>query len=424
MDPLAVIDTLRKALKGSDGDKTVPGLAIALVRLDQLHQINERIGYKCAGLLLDEFEERVRRFARRQDVVIPLERHKFGVVMRGLVNVDHLELAATKLQRMFEPPIDVLNESVRVSINAGLVPVDADSTDAEQLLRCAEVALHSARALSRCYVIGGAQTAPSSPADWTFQQELEGALAAGEFVLYFQPKVHAGFASQVGAEALLRWHSPKRGVVMPATFIGVAERSALIRPLTWFVIKSAIAQCSGWPADLSVAVNIAPSLLDDREIVDVVSDTLAIFGLPASRLTLEVTESSIMNNPAQAFTVLSALRAMNVQIAIDDFGTGYSSLSYFRDIPANELKIDRSFVSNMFTSANDAHIVKAIIDLAHTFALKVVAEGVEDAATAAKLHAMGCDVLQGYLISKPLPAADYQAWLARKLGDTNDRRAR
>ena len=203
---------------------------------------------------------------------------------------------------------------------------------------------------------------------------------------------------------------------MPGEFIPVVERSELIEPLSWFALKSAIAQCRDWPEPLSVAVNIAPSLLNNDEIVRVTSDALAIFALAPHRLTLEVTETGFMEQPEVAFGVLGELRELGVRIAIDDFGTGYSSLSYFRDLPADELKIDRSFVANMARSRGDADIVKAIIDLAHNFSLKVVAEGVEDEQTARALCDLGCDCLQGYWFAKPMPAREYSKWLARKLG--------
>jgi EAL domain-containing protein (putative c-di-GMP-specific phosphodiesterase class I) len=230
----------------------------------------------------------------------------------------------------------------------------------------------------------------------------------GELELYFQPKFHAGYRNLVGAEALMRWHTRDRQVVPPDEFMGVAERHDVIKPMTWWAVKAAVSRLSRWPEELSIAVNIAPTLLLDDEILAVVGDALEIHGVSAQRLNLEVTESVMVDNQKTMFAQLTRLRKMGVRISIDDFGTGFSSLAYFRDLPADEIKIDKGFVIPMLSSGKDHAIVKAVIDLAHNFSLKVVAEGVEDEKIAQRLTDLRCDVLQGYLFDRPLMVQDFE----------------
>ena len=230
----------------------------------------------------------------------------------------------------------------------------------------------------------------------------------GELELYFQPKIHAGFRNLLGAEALMRWHTSEKEVLTPDRFIGVAERNEVIRPMTWWAIKSAISRLSRWPDGLSIAVNVPPTLLLDDEILAVVRDSLEIHGVRAQRLNLEVTESVMVDNQAIMFTQLVRLRKLGVRISIDDFGTGFSSMAYFRDLPADEIKIDKGFVIPMLSSAKDHAIVKAVIDLAHNFSLKVVAEGVEDEDIATRLTNLRCDILQGYHFDRPILIEDFE----------------
>jgi diguanylate cyclase (GGDEF)-like protein len=412
MDHVELIDRVRAAIKRDDKGMA----AICLVRLDRLAHINELIGYESAGLLLDEFKDRLQGLVRRTDSLITMERHKMVLVMRGLANEQHLALAANKLERLFDAPIEVIADQVKVAVHAGFVMANDDTVNPEDLLRRAESALRQAQESRRTWVLSNDATPLGEGIDWAFQRKIEAALADGQFNLHHQPKCHANYGTIIGAESLLRWHSPTHGMVPPDEFIPAAERSGVIGELTWFTIKAAVAQCSQWPQDMGIAVNISPCLLDGDEIVQVVRDALVIFDVAPPRLTLEVTESGIARNRDRAFALLAGLREHGIRVAIDDFGTGYSSFAHFRDIPADELKIDRAFVSRMRDSSADARIVKSIIDLAHNFALKVVAEGVEDAATAEDLKQLGCDYLQGYWLGKPMAGPDFDAWLKRKLG--------
>ena len=206
----------------------------------------------------------------------------------------------------------------------------------------------------------------------------------------------------------MRWHTKDRKVIMPDQFIDVAERHEVIKPMTWWTIKSAVARLARWPEELAIAVNISPVLLMEDEILSVVQDALEIHGVTPARLNLEVTESIMVDNQNVMLSQLARLREIGVKISIDDFGTGFSSLAYFRDLPVDEIKSDKSFVMRMLESEKDHAIVKAVIDLAHNFSLKVVAEGVESMEIAERLADLRCDILQGYVFDKPLPVEEFE----------------
>jgi EAL domain-containing protein (putative c-di-GMP-specific phosphodiesterase class I) len=228
----------------------------------------------------------------------------------------------------------------------------------------------------------------------------------------------------VRVEALARWHHPELGNVSPDEFIPVAERSGLIGPLTTYVLDSALAACAHWRAtghDIGVAVNLSARSLQDADLVDEVDRLLRRHGVPAHRLTLEVTEGSVMADPARAVALLHRLRDLGVRLSVDDFGTGYSSLSYLKRLPVQEVKIDRSFVTPLREGGEDVAIVRAIVDLGRHLGLEVVAEGIEDKVTWNLLASMGCDLGQGWHLSRPMPAADLLPWLVTRMSRTAKR---
>jgi EAL domain-containing protein (putative c-di-GMP-specific phosphodiesterase class I)/GGDEF domain-containing protein len=389
---------------------------VGLVAVDRMAELAELIGHERAESALQEFAQRLPAFARRQDTLLPAGAGRAAVVLRGLSSPEHLGLAAAKLERIFAPPVGAPDRMVRLDVRAGFAMASTGS--AEDALRHAESALRRATKRRASWHLwreaegdGG-----DGDGDLAVEHRIEGALDNGEFALHYQPKLDARARTIAGAEGLLRWHDPAHGVVSPGAFIPAAERTGSIRRLTFFAVKSALVECARWPSGLGVAVNLAPSLLDDDEILNVVRDSLALFAVAPERLTLEITESCLARDRDRAFLMLSELRRIGVRVAIDDFGTGYSSFAHFRDIPADELKIDRTFVAQMRTSDADARIVKSIVDLGHTFGMTTVAEGVEDTDAANRLERLGCDILQGYWIAKPMPPAEYRVWVERRLG--------
>ena len=380
---------------------------MALVEVAGYQQLIDSHGNNATERLIQQFHQRLKGWVRSDDQSQVLKNNRFVAILDG-VNTDiELELATVKLTRLFEAPCHIQGQEVPIKIRAGFVLLGETADNTKDGVYQAGLALRQAKQAGTTYEIYDPEHHSRLMDEHQLVKALEAAVELGEFELYYQPKFHAGYRNLVGAEALIRWHTKEHKVLMPDDFIGVAERHPVIRPITYWVIKSAVAQLAKWEESVSIAVNITPTVLLDDEIYTVVKDALEIFGVKASRLTLEVTETIMVGSQHQMMTQLAQLRLLGVRVSIDDFGTGYSSLIYFRDLPADELKIDKGFVLAMQHSEKDRAIVKAVIDLAHNFSLKVVGEGVEDEATARWLTEMGCDYLQGYVFDKPLPLEDF-----------------
>jgi EAL domain-containing protein (putative c-di-GMP-specific phosphodiesterase class I) len=244
--------------------------------------------------------------------------------------------------------------------------------------------------------------------------ELREALAAGELLVYYQPLVDLATEQVTGAEALVRWPHPQHGFIPPDYFIPLAEHTSLIAPLTRYVLESALQQCQAWQQGghaIGVAVNLSTRVLHDAELPAMVGALLEEYAVPPHLLTLELTESALMTDPEHALSVLTQIAALGVRTAIDDFGTGYSSLGYLKQLPVDEVKIDKSFVFGMDENPKDEAIVRSVVAMAHAMGLEVVAEGVENQASWSLLCALGCDVVQGYYVSRPLPASEFTRWI-------------
>jgi EAL domain-containing protein (putative c-di-GMP-specific phosphodiesterase class I) len=253
-----------------------------------------------------------------------------------------------------------------------------------------------------------------SPMRLAMVGELRRAIETNELSLYFQPKVSLTDNRVECVEALVRWQHPRHGLLGPDQFVPIAEQTGLVRPLARWVLDAALRQCNRWRQqhiDMAVAVNLSMRNLHDPEIVEMIRHALTRWGIPPARLIIEITESSLMADAAHALEVLERLRAMGVGVSIDDFGTGYSSLAYLKQLPVGELKIDKSFVAHMANDTNDTAIVRSTIALAHDLGLRVVAEGIEDQQTWELLASLGCDVAQGFFISRPLSVAAFGSWL-------------
>jgi EAL domain-containing protein (putative c-di-GMP-specific phosphodiesterase class I) len=288
----------------------------------------------------------------------------------------------------------------------------------EDLLRQCEVALVAARSRDEPHVLftQSLLSAGESGMQHTWF-DIEEALKAGEFELFYQPKIELATSRLVGAEALVRWCNPRSGIVPPGHFMPAIENSQGMRALLWFVLNSALRQAADWARQspgFAIAVNLAAGNLDDPDLVELTETALQVWSVPPAQLILELTESSLMRNPETSTRTLGQLRGIGAKTSIDDFGTGYSSLAYLRDLPADELKIDRSFVAPISANTKDRDIVASIVQLAHAVQLKVVAEGIEQQATLAALAAMGCDIGQGYHFGAPMSARDFEElWIRR-----------
>ncbi len=379
----------------------------AAVRLTGLDRIRQHIGPETTRLYIEAFEARLKAVLRPVDKLIKLEEGSYCLVLREVTAHNLVVLAAAKMERLLEAPEDVVGERLFFNYHAGFAPPPDDATANTDVLRAAQGALQEAIAAGRAVlVLSGQEPTPEEP-DEMLLPRIEQGLQRGEFTLYYQPKVSAAFGNVVGAEGLVRWiDTETQKVIPPGVFIELAERSGLIKPLTEHLIREAASRCSRWASSVSVAVNVPPVMLEQAGLPAVVEDALGVFHLDPARLTLEITERGRL--PVVALERLNQLRALGVKVAIDDFGTGQSSLSYLRDLPADQIKVDRSFVSAMAESVKDRSIVQGCIDLAHHCGMEAVAEGVEDEATAERLKEMSCDVLQGYWFGKPVPGQTFE----------------
>jgi EAL domain-containing protein (putative c-di-GMP-specific phosphodiesterase class I) len=359
-------------------------------------------------ILHDAFRQRLDSWVRTKDEWRFLNDNRVCVILRDIGSRGELELAAAKLDKVFSEPHYHFGQAMPLLVTAGFTDFDDEEIDLALAMQQASIALNQAKKSDDLFKVFSPQKEKTLQEECKLLERMHLALKLGEFQLYYQPKVHAGYRTLIGAEALMRWHHSESGIVTPDKFMDLAESNDIIKPITWWAIKSAVNRLARWPDQLSIAVNICPSLLLDDDILSVVTDSLELFGVSPSRLNLEVTEKIMIDNPEFVLAQLSRLRKLGVKISIDDFGTGFSSLAYFRDLPVNEIKIDQSFVQHMLVSKKDYAIVKAIIDLAHNFSLKVVAEGVESLAIADRLAEMRCDILQGYVFNKPLPVEEFE----------------
>lgn len=360
------------------------------------------------NVLHEAFNDRLGDWIRPKDEFSFLKKNRACVILKDIGGHGELELAGAKLARVFKPPHYHMGQALPLVVSAGFATLDNEHTDMALAIQQAGIALNEARQSLELFKVYSPQTANHIKRENELLEKMQLALERGEFHLYYQPKVHAGYRNLIGAEALIRWHTSDRKIITPEHFIDLAEKNEIIKPMTWWTIKSAAARLARWPGQLSIAVNICPALLLEDDILSVVVDALEIYGVDPSRLNLEVTEKIMISDQGRMLAQLARLREIGVRISIDDFGTGFSSLAYFRNLPVDEIKIDQSFVKHMLESEKDYAIVKAVIDLAHNFSLKVVAEGVETIAIADRLADMRCDILQGYVFDAPLPVEEFE----------------
>ena len=342
---------------------------------------------------------------------------EFAVLVPRIQTAEGAVAVAGKLQAAFDEPfrLDDLALDVETSIGVALYP--EHGSDPDELLQRADIAMYVAKDTHAGFVLFEPSLDQHSPRRLALLGELRRAIDHQQLVLHYQPKVDAHTGQMLGVEALVRWQHPERGLIPPNDFIPLAERTGLIGPLTTYVLDAALHQCRQWRQaghELAIAVNVSARSLLDLAFPNQVAGLLARWELPARLLVVEITESTIMTDPTHALEILGRLNIMGVQIAIDDFGTGYSSMAHLKNLPIQELKVDRSFVSQMTSSTRDAVIVRSTVDLGRNLGLRVVAEGVEDVLTSQELDALGCDAIQGYYISRPVPPDDLINWLEQQ----------
>ena len=385
------------------------GVAVMLIDLDRFKEVNDTLGHHVGDELLAQIGPRLSSALGQADLLARFGGDEFGILVHDVPDAaTALERGGQILEGLEQPfPLSGLSLDIEASMGIALYP--EHGTDIDTLIRRADVAMYLAKESRRGAELYNVGRDPYSPEKLTMLGELRRALELEECVLHYQPKARISDGLIVGAEVLLRWAHPLRGLLAPDAFIPLAERTGLSRSLTLYVLERALRQCRRWQdlgLNLSVAVNLSVRNLHDSTFPRDVRRLLDETGVPASSLQLEITEGTVMADPTRVSRVLQVLRNMGVEIALDDFGTGYSSLSYLKNLPVDELKIDKSFVTTMCQDANDAAIVRSTIDLARHLGKRTVAEGVEDQAVWDQLAKLGCEVAQGFWLGRPTPADD------------------
>jgi diguanylate cyclase (GGDEF)-like protein len=408
-------DRIEQALRHARRERALG--AVLLIDLDHFKEVNDTLGHQKGDQLLKDIGVRLRGALRESDTIARLGGDEFGVLLPGLRGPGGAMEAAQKIRGALEPDFVIDDLPVRIDASVGIALYPQHGENVDILLQHADVAMYEAKRTHSGIEHYSVDHDPYNPVRLAMVGELRKGLEQNEVLLHYQPQVELESGKVVGAEALVRWQHPTRGLTPPVEFVPMAERTGLIRPLSRYVLNAAIAQCHEWSnagLALKVSVNLSTRNLLDPTLPDDVARLLAKWGVPASLLELEITESTIMVDPKRAMEVLTRLHGMGIALSIDDFGTGYSSLAYLKELPVNELKIDRTFVETMTSNRGDAFIVRSTIDLAHNLRLQVVAEGVEDAETMSELTDLGCNIAQGFHLSRPLPAHEFDQWLAER----------
>jgi diguanylate cyclase (GGDEF)-like protein len=385
-----------------------------ILDLDRFKDVNDTLGHHHGDALLVEVATRLRTAVGAAGQVTRLGGDEFAVLVTGTADEDRIVRIGRRVLRALEQPVTLDGIEVGVGGSLGVAVAPRHATDPAALLKCADVAMYDAKQTTRGLRVYEPQLDNADPWRLTLVSELRSALAADEIQVHLQPQARTATGETVCVEALVRWTHAEHGPIPPDEFIPIAERSGLIGPLTTRVLDVSLAAVAGWRAqgvDLGVSVNLSTRSLHDADIVDEVARLLRRHQVPAELLTLEITEGSFMADPVRAIALLHQLRGLGVRLSVDDFGTGYSSLSYLTRLPVHEVKIDRSFVIGLRDRTDESAIVRAIVDLGRHLGLQVVAEGVEDRETWDLLGQMGCDLVQGWHLARPMPLAELLPWL-------------
>jgi diguanylate cyclase (GGDEF)-like protein len=412
------LDCLNQAIARARGTGEL--VAIILMDVDRFKEINDTLGHPIGDELLKRIGARLTSKLRRDETAARLGGDEFAITF-AIDAASRVTEVVQRIRSAFESPFVLGSVSIEVNASMGvaLFPMHAD--DGETLMKRADVAMYDAKEGHLAFAMYAPGRDEHSLRRLAMLSELRNAIARDELALHYQPKVGVSAnGGGVHAEALVRWRHPVHGNVAPDEFIPLAEQSGNIGMITTWVLRRAITDCGAWNAaglDITVAVNLSALDLFDAKLPSYVDELLAEARLSPSKLVLEITESAVMKDPAHASKILEQLKRRGVRLAIDDYGTGYSSLAHLKRLPVDELKIDKSFVVNLGkASPEDVLIVRSTIELGHNMGLKVIAEGVEDAEGWRILEDLGCDMAQGYYISRPLPLPEFQEWFARYAG--------
>ncbi len=406
-------DRVEQALHGAK--RQTGEVAVMFLDLDRFKEVNDTLGHESGDVLLREVGQRLAHSLRAGDTVARLGGDEFAVLATGLDDADDALVVARKLRQAVEWPFTLRGLTLEVEASIGIALFPEHGTDVDTLLRHADVAMYQCKENHSGVGIYSPERDVYSPDRLKLLGELRRAIEQNELVLYYQPKVSLRTSEVTGFEALVRWKHPEQGLLTPDRFVPFAEHTGLVKPLTRYVMREAIRACAKWQElglDLGVAVNLSARDLLDLHLPDEVRLLLSETRIDPGMLELEITENTILSDPARTRTILNRLKELGVRLAIDDFGSGYSSLGYLKRLPLDVLKIDKSFVMTMLADDDSAAIVRSTIDLAHNLGLEVVAEGVATESIGGALAALRCDAAQGFYFAGPMPESDAASWAA------------
>jgi diguanylate cyclase (GGDEF)-like protein/PAS domain S-box-containing protein len=401
------------------------GLGVLFIDLDRFKFINDSLGHEAGDTLLKETAHRFKKILRAGDVVARLGGDEFVVLLQDMTAPTQAATVARKIISAAIKPMMLMGRECRVTASVGIALYPQNGTDEQTLMKNADIAMYFAKEEGKNnFQFYSTDIRAHSLERLTLESNLRHAMENDEFTLHYQAKVDLANRAITGVEALLRWDNPELGSVSPARFIQAAEETGLIVPIGKWVLKTACAQNMAWQRmglpPVHMAVNLSVRQFADSQLLDDIADILRETGMPPHLLELEITEGMVIHNPAHALELLTAIKRMGVRLAIDDFGTGYSSLGQLKNFPIDTLKVDRSFIRDVATNAEDRAITKAIIAMGKTLNLTVVAEGVETMEQETFLHEHACTEMQGYYFSRPIPAAEFAALLKEHKLPRND----
>jgi diguanylate cyclase (GGDEF)-like protein len=388
-----------------------PRLGVLLLDLDGMQIIDSTLGFDFGDRLLADVGDRMLGALKPTDVVGEIGRGRFVCLLVDMASSAHAVLAANKVFSALSAPISVGGRTLHLNPCLGIAQSEGPH-DADALLRDAAAAAHNARSRGEPYSEQQVAQDPLAMLQFDLQGDLKKAIENNDLFMCYQPQVDLNTGRIFSAEALLRWKHPVRGMIPPDKLVQVAERTGLITGLTGWVFNTALRQCADYRAlglDLGVSINFSAANLRDAELVGLVEQSIGVWGVPPARIVIELTETAVMDDQPSSLDALMRIKDLGVMLSMDDFGTGYSSMGRLRDLPIDELKIDMSFVRTMLAKPANERIVHSMIGIGKSLGLKVLAEGVEDEATRDRLRVLGCDFMQGYLVSKPLPLAEFVA---------------
>jgi len=411
----SLLDLLDGAIQRSK--VTEERCALVFLDLDTFKEVNDTLGTATGDRLLIEVRQRVEARLPKTATLTRFTGDQFAILVTGVTDLEPVMALAESIHSEFESPFTADAVSLVLGASLGIAVYPEHAATPDLLLQRADAATYSARVAGSGIEVYAAETDPYAPRRLALAADLREALERDEVDVYVQPKVQLADGVVVGGEALVRWTHPRLGFLSPDQFIPAAEHTGVIKALTLYVVRDALAQCRSWRdagMDLTISVNLSARNLFDSHLVEDIRDAIHTAGVPAASLTLELTESTVMGGSRRSMAVLEGLQDLGVGLSVDDFGTGYSSLSHLRQLPVTELKVDKSFVSTMTTNDHDSVIVRALIDLGRSLGLNTVAEGVESTDAWDMLKEFGCEEAQGYLLSRPIPAEQFTAWLERQ----------